>query len=78
MSTAVESQTWVDSSSAARAVGASRSAIRRWGAAGLVSVRRLPFCRPKYRLADVERLARESTREIDCRDRPSAPTGACP
>jgi hypothetical protein len=54
-------QVWISAVTAARRLGCVPRQIPRLARRGLLTVRRLPGCDPRYLLADVERLAREVT-----------------
>jgi hypothetical protein len=52
---------WISAANAARILGTKSYVVPRLAEEGRISVRRMPGCDPRYLLADVERLAREST-----------------
>jgi hypothetical protein len=53
---------WGLAVAAARMVGCPPRQIRNLARNGLISVRHIPGCEPRYSLADAERLARQYTR----------------
>jgi len=53
---------WLDAGAAAELLGVERRHIRRLARDGLLSVRRLPGVRPRYRRDEIERLAAASVR----------------
>lgn len=54
-------QVWISAVAAARRLGCVPRQVPRLARRGLLTVRRLPGCDPRFLLADVERLAREAT-----------------
>ena len=52
---------WISATAAARLLGCTPPQIPRLARRGLISVRRLPGCDPRYLRTDVEDLAREAT-----------------
>jgi|GEM_PF-2993012 len=57
---------WVSAVEAGRILGCPARKIPQFAKDGLVTVRRLPGCDPRYLLADVERLASQSTEPATC------------
>jgi hypothetical protein len=60
--TAPDQTKWMTALDAARTLGAGRQVLPKLAAEGRLTVRAIPFTRPLYSLASVERLARESVR----------------
>jgi hypothetical protein len=51
---------WLSGTEAARRLGCAPRQVSKLAARGLLTVRHLPGCDPRYRLSDVDRLAAEA------------------